>query len=94
MRRAFAWLGGLVGVAALARLLHRRRAAAEPHAPVEDPASELRETLARSRAGEAGETEPMPGLEPDPASPEERRARVHERAQDAIDSMRQPPADE
>jgi hypothetical protein len=91
MRRAFAWLTGLVSVAALARLLRRRqRAGSEPQLPVDDPAEQLRGTLARTRASEPGEA-PAPELEPDPASPEERRARVHERAQETIDQMRDQP---
>jgi hypothetical protein len=87
MRRAFAWLSGLVGVAALSRILWRRRRARERrHA--DDPAAELRDTLARTRTDSEPTTPPQ--SEPDPASPEERRARVHERAQQTIERMRGP----
>ena len=88
MRRAFAWMTGLVGVAALARLLHRRQAAQPAETSVEDPAAELREALVRSREPET----PAPKAEePAATSLEERRARVHARAQEAIESMRQTP---
>ena len=89
MRRAFAWMTGLVGVAALARLLRRRQREQPPGTPVDDPAAELRETLARSR-GPDSET-PEPTREPQETSLEERRARVHAKAQEAIESMRQAP---
>jgi hypothetical protein len=86
-RRAFAWLSGLVGVAALSRVVWRRRAARERREQGADPAVELRDTLARTRGeGDAA----TPQSEPDPASPEERRARVHERAQQTIERMRGP----
>jgi hypothetical protein len=88
MRRALGWLTGLVGVAALARLLQGYRRRAGAHAPALDPADELRETLARSRAGEPGAV--GPGEQPEPTSPEERRAQVHAHAQQAIDRMREP----
>jgi hypothetical protein len=95
MRRAFAWLSGLVGVAALARIVRRRRLARERAWPTADPASELRETLARSRSSPGDvETPPQPEPETDSASPEERRAQVHARAQQTIDRMREPPAEQ
>lgn len=85
-------MAGLVGVAALGRLLSRRRAATgmgEP-ASVADPAEELRQRLAAQRTSDTtptGETESATGETLD-----ERRARVHAKAQQAIDSMREPPA--
>ena len=84
---------GLVGVAALARLLRRRHAEQAAETSIEDPAAELREALARTRSPEAaGAAEPAPEPEEPPAtSLEERRARVHARAQEAIESMRQVP---
>jgi hypothetical protein len=88
MRRAFAWLSGLVGVAALARVVWRRRVARDRRERRADPAADLRDTLARTRS-DADSTTP-PQSEPDPASPEERRARVHERAQQTIERMRGP----
>jgi hypothetical protein len=92
MRRAFAWLSGLVGVAALARLAWRRRLARERARMTADPASELRDTLARTRSTE-GDAGTPPQSEPDPDSPEERRARVHGRALETIERMREPPAE-
>jgi hypothetical protein len=100
MRRALAWTAGIVGIAALARLLRRRAATlpVEP-APATDPANELRRVLDESRPPE---TEPRPVAEPEPSeeaslepepseepSLEERRADVHARAESAIARMRQ-----
>jgi hypothetical protein len=100
VKRVLAWFAGLVGIAALGRLLARRRRAAQtapvppPPAAVEqgavaaaadgDPADELRRKLAETREAEA-ET----GADPGPAaeSLEERRARVHAKARAAIDAM-------
>lgn len=91
MRRGAAWIGGALGLAALWRLLRRR-----PSEPAgADPAEELRRKLAEAReAGgardedEAGET-PVDAAEPaPPRSLEERRAAVHEKAQEALDEMR------
>lgn len=93
MRRAFAWMTGLVGVAALARLLRRRQGESpKPAEPsIDDPAAELREALARSRPPET--PEPRAPEEQPETSLEERRARVHARAQETIESMRLPPED-
>src|SRR5262249_5461519 len=94
VRRALTWLAGAVGLAALARLLSRRRAVST--APVSDPAAELREKLAEQRRtesdahleeGVAPEPEPEAEHPADPVDLEERRARVHARAQEAIDLM-------
>ena len=71
---------GIVGIAALARLLHRRRHAAEPAVEppaAADPAEELRRALAEQR-----------DVEPEP-SPDERRADVHARGESAIARMRE-----
>jgi hypothetical protein len=88
MRRALAWIGGAIGLAALARAWRKRqRAAAEP--PAADPADELRTALDETRAAEA--TAGEPAAEGEPASLDERRRRVHERAQEALDAMREPP---
>ena len=101
MRRLFGWLAGLVGIAALARLLARRER--RPPLPTTtsvgpDPAAELRRKLSESRAEPpAG---PEPGA-PEPGSPaadeereslEDRRARVHAKAMQAIDEMKEPEA--
>jgi hypothetical protein len=60
----------------------------------QDPAEELRRKLSDARAPDA--TSPA-GQEPSPAAEPaetlaERRARVHAKAQDAIDAMQEPPA--
>jgi hypothetical protein len=95
VKRSLAWLAGIVGIAALGRLLSRRRA--EPTAdqrpapadtvatettgdPVVDPAEELRRKLAAKRQPETAEPEVDETLE-------ERRARVHAKAREAIDAM-------
>ena len=103
MKRVTAWLAGLVGIAALGRWLARRghrghqpaagtvtapaaaRAeATASEATAADPAEELRRRLAEAR-----ETDPAP--EPAAAAAdetlEERRARVHAKAREAIDAM-------
>ena len=114
VRRLLAWVAGLALIAAVVSRLKRRRTPA-PVAPpetapdvaaVDDPAEELRDRLARSRAdepaapaadeapaGDAPEGGAVAADEPasEPASLDERRARVHERAQEAIDAMREPP---
>ncbi len=97
VKRALAWFAGLVGVAALGRWLAQRQQPAasgstpDPTTPAVDPAEELRRKLADAR-----ETEPAaePDDEPDLAdatvageSLDERRARVHAKAREAIDAM-------
>ena len=97
MRRGLTWLAGAVGLAALLRHLSRRRAAAAapPTAPApppvaveEDPADELRRRLADRQGGDPGDVDGDPV--PEPEDLEQRRARVHAKAQEAIDSMRDP----
>jgi hypothetical protein len=105
VKRALAWFAGLVGVAALGRMLSRRRRAASPiasdgaqvtaeHGPdaaetAADPAEELRRRLAAQRG-----SEPASGVEGDHDVPtadeslDERRARVHAKAREAMDAMR------
>ena len=94
MKRAFASVAGVIGVAALGRWLAKRRhPVASPAEPVEatppeataaDPAEELRRKLADARVPESD-------VAPAPESPDktldERRARVHAKAREAIDSM-------
>lgn len=87
-------LAGLVSIAALAKLLSRRRrhrpAPAEP-----DPAAELRRKLDETRGATPADTSPAAAAEPaapdagEQPSVDERREAVHARAQDAIDAMRQ-----
>jgi hypothetical protein len=85
MRKGLAWRAGALGLAALVRALTGRKPAAAPAPPPPDPADELRAALAESRAEEPS----APAAEP--TSLEERRRQVHERAQEAIESMREPP---
>jgi hypothetical protein len=95
VKRSLAWFAGIVGIAALGRLLSRRKAApalAEHPAPADtvtdeaaidpaDPADELRRTLAAKRQPEVvGEPEAGETLD-------ERRARVHAKAREAMDAM-------
>jgi hypothetical protein len=84
VRRLLTWLAGLAGVAALARLL-RRKETAVPRTAVEtpDPATELRRKLAETREQAA-----EPAVADEPVGLDERRARVHAQAQEAIDLMR------
>lgn len=90
MRKALASLAGLLGLAALARAL-RRRPPARPAPAAPDPADELRRRLEQARADEpAAAAQAKPGPPTEPVSLEERRARVHARAQEAIDLMREP----
>ena len=88
VRRLFGWMAGLAGIAALARLLSARRAKVGAPAPTaSDPADALRAKLAETRS-EPGATEPEERDE----SLDERRARIHAKAQETIDSMLEPPA--
>ena len=94
MRRLFGWMAGLAGIAALARLLSarqaRRRASPPLLEPPRDPADALREKLAGS-----GTDAPTPPQDPAPATDprdetiDERRARIHAKAQEAIDAMQE-----
>ena len=92
MRRLFAWTAGLVGIAALGRLLASRSARREapalpPPRQEQDPAEELRRRLAESRedtgSAAASASEPPASTE----SLEDRRARVHAKAQEAMSAM-------
>jgi len=92
--RAFAWMAGLVGIAALGRLLAKRSATPPVAAPepvsegAEDPAAELRQRLAAQRTPEPVVSEQVAA--PEGETLEERRARIHAKAQQAIDAMREP----
>jgi hypothetical protein len=97
VRRLFGWVAGLVGIAAAARYLARRSRAATPSAPTApseaDPAEALRRKLSETR------DEPPPAVPADPApvdedpheTLDERRARVHAKAEAAIAEMQEPP---
>ena len=99
MRRLFGWTAGLVGIAALARLLSARRAQVEAPAlppPAVDPAEELRRKLAESRDTVAPA---VASRIEEPSEPKEslddRRARIHAKAQEALSAMdgpEEPPA--
>jgi hypothetical protein len=88
VKRTLAWLAGIAGIAALGRMLARRRhptemiAEAPAVAAADDPAAELRRKLSDQRQPEP-EAEPAPV----PETLEERRARVHAKAREAIDTM-------
>lgn len=91
MRRALTWLAGLAGIAALLRRRSRQRLTAPPTLPSSalDPAVELRQKLDETRTPAAEQSaEPQGSL-----SLDERRARVHERATEAITQMRSPDDD-
>lgn len=86
MRRLLTWLVVSVGIAALVRKLRRRSAAQEAPAagaPTSDPADELRQKLAETRADEPEGDVP----ETPEASVEERRADVHTEARATLDEM-------
>ena len=86
VKRSLAWLAGIAGIAALGRMLARRRQPAEcaaeqpAAATLDDPAEELRRKLADQR-------QPAPAPAPTGESLEERRARIHAKAREAIEAM-------
>ena len=86
MRRLVTWLAGIAGVAALLRRRSRQRIVTPPSLPappLADPAVELRQKLQETRV-----PDPEPHTEPEATvSLEERRARIHERAKEAVDLM-------
>jgi hypothetical protein len=98
MRRALAWLGGALGLAALLRF--RRRATTAFERPQADPADELRARLeqARETPDDRDEFDAAAGQPVDEAgaaqpverSLEERRRAIHEEAQEALGEMRRP----
>jgi hypothetical protein len=93
VRTLIGWAAGLVGIAALARVLARRQVRREAEsrrpAPAADPAEELRRKLSATRSSAPAATSEEP-----PAAPaetiDERRARVHAKAQEAIEAMQGP----
>ena len=98
MRRLIGWTAGVVGVAALARMLARRRPAPKPVAPppADDHAEALRRKLDETRASDAASapTSTADVEDVEDEAPREslvnRRARVHAKAQEAIDAMQEP----
>lgn len=98
VRRLFGWMAGLAGLAALARYLARRERAKPlpvPTTPERDPAAELRRKLSETRAEPVEPAQQQqPAAEPQTApreSLEERRARVHAKAEAAIAEMQDEP---
>jgi hypothetical protein len=96
VRRLIGWTAGVVGIAALARILARRRPAQKPVAapPVDDHAEALRRKLDEARSAEATEAPESTATAAEDEAPreslEDRRARVHAKAQEAIDAMQEP----
>jgi hypothetical protein len=94
VRKLFGWMAGLAGIAALARLLAARHARLEaparaPSLPP-DPAVDLRRKLAEAREQPAAAA-----AEASTETLDERRARVHAKAHEAVDAMealQEPPA--
>jgi hypothetical protein len=101
VRRLLAWTAGVVGIAALGRVLARNRRRGAPPSvtpPVDERAEALRRKLSETRAAEAPVSAEAPAAGAAAASPadeqpretiEERRARVHAKAQEAIDAMQE-----
>ena len=105
MRRLFGWIAGLVGIAALARHARPPAPGCDPTAGSRDaagrrPAEALRRKLDEARAPERASAPTRAAAPADRGvedeapreTLEERRARVHAKAQGAIDAMQEPPA--
>jgi hypothetical protein len=84
MRRLTAWLTGVAGGVAAARIF-RRAPASAPVTHEVDPAEVLRAKLAETKTAQ---TEPAPQQEPPDDDPDARRRAVHERGRAAVDEMR------
>jgi hypothetical protein len=84
MRRLLTWLGVAAGALVAFRRFRRRK----PAAAEADPAEELKQKLAESRAEDPVAT---PEPDPEPAQPavplDERRRAVHDKARAAMDDM-------
>jgi hypothetical protein len=88
--RLFGWIAGLVGIAALARMLARRSRVAHPPAipaPTDDPANALRQKLAETRESAGADTPSSAETDEQSETLEERRARVHAKAHEALEAM-------
>jgi hypothetical protein len=96
VRRLIGWTAGVVGIAALARVLARRRPTQKPVSapPVDDHAEALRRKLDEARSTEATQAPKSTATAAEDEAPreslEDRRARVHAKAQEAIDAMQEP----
>ena len=78
---------GLATAAAVVLARFRRRKPAQPQPAGPDPADELKQKLAETRAEEPGPPDQEASPE-EPAAPlDERRREVHDRARAAIDDM-------
>lgn len=86
MRRLLTWVLVSFGIAAVARRLRRRERHDElgPPAGDGDPAAELRQKLAETRADEESS---KPPVSPE-ASVDDRRASVHTQGRATVDEMR------
>jgi hypothetical protein len=89
-------MAGLVSIAALARVLSRRSRKTQPVTPAaeDDPAEALRQKLTETRAAEPPEpatTTPTETHAEPSETLDERRARIHAKAQEAIEAMQDPP---
>jgi len=98
VRRLFGWTAGLAGIAALARLLSARQARREKPSPPAlepaDPADRLRQKLSETRAESPSGAARPTAEDPEAESLDARRARIHAKAHEAIESMQglEPPA--
>ena len=93
VRRLFRWAVGIASALAIWKLWRRRTAVEEPQAPAPDPADELRRKLSETRAAAGADPAMTPERASEPAETlDERRSRVHEKAQQAIQAMQEPPA--
>lgn len=100
MKRVLAWFAGLVGIAALGRYLAgRSKGRPAPEAPVPqpsvdagaeptgDPAVELRRKLAETRTSTEPDADAGSSVDETDDALDDRRARVHAQAREAIDAM-------
>jgi len=85
MKRLTAWLTGVAGGVAAARIFRRTPAPARVPVHEPDPAEALREELAQSKSAPA---EPEAPTELSDDDPDARRRAVHERGRAAVDEMR------
>jgi hypothetical protein len=89
VRKLVTWLVVTLGIAAIVRRLRRRAPQTEIPAPPRegDPADELRQKLAASRAASGGSPTTTEASAEEP-SVEARRAEVHDHGRSTLDEMR------
>lgn len=85
MKRLTAWLTGVAGGVAAARIFRRAPTPVPVHEP--DPADALRAKLAETKTAQQS-AEPEPEPEAESSDPDVRRRAVHERGRAAVDKMR------